>query len=177
MSLSMSATKPPAPGTASVSTSAVRFVLREGLDTDRAFVADAWLNTLRASNQESKRAEWHNFRAAKSHDIDGILDDKATKVRVAGPPDDDVTIYGFLVHRPPDLLHMLFVKKPFRLNGIANALLSGLVLEGATLTHWTRDMEHWLLDKYSEQNGYDGRGRAITRCKLKYDPNWREGMR
>lgn len=151
-------------------------IIREYAVGDRPLVADAWLNVLRSTSRETKRSEWHNFRSARGAEIDAILDDPRTKIRIAAPPDDDVTCFGFFVWRPPEVLHMIFVKKPFRRAGIARQLLEGVQVEGATFTHWTRDVAEWIFDKYTSETGKrDKWGNKILDYRLKYDPNWRMG--
>jgi hypothetical protein len=95
-------------------------------------------------------------------------------VKVATPPDDEVTVYGFLVHRPPDLLHMCFVKMPFRRDGIAHDLFAGVQVEGATCTEWTKDFSDWIRERFQAGFRRDKYGRKHPVYKLNYNPFFSE---
>lgn len=143
-------------------------------DTDRAFVADAWLNTLRGASTEAGTSDWSAFRAHHNRRIDHILDGPGTRVRVAGP--DDLVIRGFLVHNPSRrLVHMLFVRKSHRRQGIGRLLLSGVQLEGATFTEWSTFVERWILRKFSKAVGRDKYRAPIFESSLVYNPYFEEG--
>lgn len=155
----------------------LNFAIRNWSTTDRAFVADAWLNSLRAGTDEARVANWESFKAHRNRAIDAILDDKGTFVRIAAPPADELTIYGYLVGTrfeapSPPVLHMLFVKKPFRRQGVAGALLKGVPLEQAVCTQWTRDLGEWILRKSQKVDGHDRFGKPHLTGGLKYNPYW-----
>lgn len=157
-------------------------IVRDWNQSDRAFIADSWLNTLRAASLETRRADWQCWRAFHNQRIDGILDDERTRVRVVAPPDDEFTVYGFLVYREtttphdPGLLHMLFVKKPFRKDGMARDLLDGIDLEGMSFTEWTAEVEKWILARFEKFKGRDRWGKPIVESSLRYNPHWRMGV-
>lgn len=148
------------------------FVIRPYATTDRAFVADAWLNSLRAGTEEANSSDWQAFKARKNLLIDTILDDARTLVSIAAPKEDALTIYGYLVGRAPTTLHMLFVKKPFRRQGVATRLLTtaGVELGAATCTQWTRDLGEWILKKSQKPDGRDRFGKPHLSGGLKYNP-------
>lgn len=149
--------------------------IRNWTSTDRAFIADAWLHTLRGSSQEAKHAEWGSFCVHHNRCIDAILDDSSTSVSIAAPAGDDVTIFGYLVHSPVErLIHMAFVKKPFRRQGIAKKLLSGIKLEGSSFTQWSRDAENWILPKFMKSAGRDRLGKLKMLDGIIYNPYFYE---
>lgn len=153
------------------------FVFRPYVTTDRAFIADSWVNTLRAATDETARCDWQTFRAQKNAAVDRLLNDALTFIRIAAPPADELTIYGYLVGSrfeppTPPVLHMLFVKKPFRLQGVAAGLLkdSGVDLGQAICTQWTRDLGEWILKKSQKPDGRDRFGKPHLTGGLKYNP-------
>lgn len=150
----------------------LEFVTRPYVVTDRAFVADAWLNSLRAGTEEAGTSDWQAFKASKNALIDRVLDDARTHVLIAAPKDDALTIYGYLVGRAPSVLHMLFVKKPFRRQGVAKRLLTvaGVELGQAVCTQWTRDLGEWILKKSQTPDGRDRFGKPHMSGGLKYNP-------
>lgn len=153
----------------------LQFIVRPYAATDRAFVADSWLNSLRAGTEESKVADWQSFKAKKNAHIDRILDDPRTTVRIAAPAGDDLTIYGYLVGRSPAVLHMLFVKKPFRRQGVASKLIDDakVNLPNAICTEWTADLGDWILKKTQQQLAASGMRAPRTTGGLTYNP-WEE---
>ncbi len=148
------------------------FIIRPYTATDRALVADSWLNSLRAGTEESKVADWQAFKAQKNAMIDRVLDDARTTVQIAAPKDDELTIYGYLVGRAPAVMHMLFVKKPFRRQGVATRLLAvaGVKLDEAVCTQWTADLGEWILKKSQRRDGSDRYGKPHMTGGLKYNP-------
>ncbi len=146
-------------------------IIRPYTPTDRAFIADAWLNTLRAATVESRETDWDAFRTNSFKRIDGIIDDSTTTIRVAAPPDDEITLYGFIA-TGPKAIHMLFVKKPFRKQGIGRQLLAGLNMNDVVFTHWSRDFGEWIILKFQKPAGVDkhGRPRLIFKSGFKYNP-------
>lgn len=147
------------------------FSIRTATDSDRAFIADAWLNTIRAGTEETRRAEWDSFRSHHHARIDTILDDARTSVRIAAPAGDDVTIYGYMVFRPDEpVIHMLFVKKPFRRMGVATKLLGGHELDGVAFTQWSCMLTEWILPKLRKPYARNKYGQVIFKEGLRYNP-------
>jgi hypothetical protein len=140
----------------------------------RALVADSWAKTIRGSSREKRKIQEASFFAHYNRRIDAILDDRRTEVRVATPPGDDFMVYGYLVFRPPQLFHMLFVKAPMRRHGIARALLHGLELTGAVFTEWSRDLEEWIVPKLSKVVGRDRFDRPRYETTIVYNPHFLE---
>lgn len=158
--MSESRTAAPIPGAVSSSTGALEYVIRAGGHEDLPFVADAWVMTLRALNRAAKRANKATFFRHHHKVVEQILKLPDTQIRVAHPPDDTFTVYGFAVLQP-GIVHMTYVKGLFRRIGIAKRLLSGIKTQGLTYTQMTRDI-YWIHDKYPG---------------LVYDPFWDEDSR
>lgn len=147
------------------------FILRPYTPSDRAFVVDSWVSTLRAATEETRFSDRDAFREYHWKRIDGLLDDKRMAIRVAAPPDDDVTIYGYLAEFSPDMLHMLFVKKPFRRQGVAKRLLEGHNLQSAVFTQWSLAVPKWILPKLLRPDGTkDRHGNAHYQKGIRYNP-------
>lgn len=141
---------------------------------NRAFIADSWTKTLRGSTKERRKAQESSFFGHFNKHVDALLDDELTRVRIATPPGDELMLYGYLVHRPPDLLHMLYVKVPFRRRGIARRLLEGVEVKGAVLTQWSADLADWILPKLSRVVGRDRFDRPRYETGVVYNPYWLE---
>lgn len=125
----------------------IDFVVRPGTEQDWAMVADAWANSHRASSRATKLSEPAAFFRHHHRIIDGVLHAPSTEVRIVAPPDDDFTVLGFAVLQPR-LVHMVYVKKPFRRLGLARKLLEGVRLEECQFSYWTRDVGEWIHDKF-----------------------------
>lgn len=136
----------------------LHYVIRLGGKTDWPMVADAWVNSHKASSRATKLSEPGRFFKHHHRIIDGVLKDEETEVRVAAPPDDDFTVFGFAVLQR-GLIHMVYVKKPFRRLGLARKLLTGIRLDETAFTYWTRDVGEWIHDKFP---------------KMKFNPHWSE---
>lgn len=88
---------------------------------------------------------------------------KACEVRIAAEPD----LHGF-VERPrlygcavlePDCIHMVYVVKPFRRQGIARRLLASVDIGSRWFSTHTQDVTNWIREKYPG---------------MKYRPFWME---
>jgi hypothetical protein len=159
--MSESRTAAPLTGATSVSTSsALEYVVRPGGKADLPMVADAWVLTLRALNRAAKRANKATFFRHHHRVVERILQQPDTQIRIAAPPDDDFTVYGFAVLQP-GIVHMTYVKGLFRKIGMAKRLLADMKPNGLTYTQMTRDI-YWIHEKYPG---------------LVYDPFWDEDAR
>lgn len=134
------------------------YIVRPGGESDWPMVADAWVQSHRASSRATKISEAGTFFPHHHRMVDRLLKAEDLEVRVAAPRDDDFTAYGFAVLQP-GLCHMVYVKMPFRRLGIAKRLLSGIQTEGLVFTYWTSAVGEWIYDKYPG---------------LKYNPFWSE---
>lgn len=120
------------------------YIVRAGTQADEGFIAQCWADTFRGSSPRMKRlADTSLFNKFVYRRIEKIL--KTAKVKVAGPQASDI-IYGYSVMEP-ELLHMVYVRKPWRRMGIAKALLKGVSLESCAWTTPSQDMS-WVCDKY-----------------------------
>lgn len=123
------------------------FDVRAGLESDWAFCADAWVQSLRAASREARAVPKELFFPHWHQRVAALL--ASRQVRVAGPPGDTDTIYGFLVVGPrPDAVEFCYVKSAFRRLGIAKALLGDMLQKPVLCTHWTRELGEWILPRY-----------------------------
>lgn len=143
------------------STAKLEYVVRPGTEGDHPFVARSWVMSLRALDRFSKRAHTPTFFRHHHVAVGNLLRRPEVKVRIAAPPDDDFTVLGFAVIQPPAIVHMVYVKAPFRRIGMASRLLAGAKSKGLTYTQVTRDVRDWIHDKYPG---------------LVFDPFWDEDM-
>lgn len=89
------------------------------------FVFDYWLESFRlahAAGPIPMDLYWPVYREV----IKRLIDKPTVDVLGAYNPDDGDQFYGFLVRqrRSPPIVHYLYVKKPFRRNGIAKILMT-----------------------------------------------------
>lgn len=124
---------------------ALGYVVRAGLPSDTDFIARSWALEFRASEGWVRRIEEDFVTRCIYPRIQSIL--SRAKVRIAGPPEDDATVYGFAVLEPA-LVHMVYVRRAWRRMGIATALLAGLNLGHHKWTTQTRDWLEWGRHKY-----------------------------
>lgn len=118
--------------------------LRKGLPSDEGFVARSWAETVRGSAWQHRVIDSAAFSKAH-YDFAGRLL-KRCALTVAGPPDDDTTIYGFML-REPGTVHLVFVTKPWRRLGIASQLLERAHADDSH-TLWTQDWAQWGRDRW-----------------------------
>jgi GNAT superfamily N-acetyltransferase len=88
------------------------------------------------------------FKRFCHHSIEGIL--KRAEVRIASPPGDDFTAYGYAVLEP-GIIHFVFVRPSWRKMGIAKRLLEGVDVSTSTITTWSPDVSGfsgWIRNKY-----------------------------
>jgi GNAT superfamily N-acetyltransferase len=106
-------------------TAGALFTLRAGVDGDRPFVFRSWINSHRESAlARSMRAYDHD------HGLHGLivelLERRGARLVVACATEAPSVILGWAVVTDPDALHYVFVKRPFRRQGIASALLGDI---------------------------------------------------
>jgi GNAT superfamily N-acetyltransferase len=122
---------------------------------DVAFVIDGWLNGYWPDCPCSlvmPKAEW--FR--RWHVVvENALVDERNRCLVACDAERPSCLFGFIVARPPDVLHWVYVKQTYRGNGF-----SRLLQEGAGVTGRVR------FSSWSE----GARRMAFANPELTYDP-------
>lgn len=132
------------------------YIIRNYTPTDAPFVSQAWIDAFRCSSNRMKRIEPTVFNRFCHKMVRRIL--QRAEVRIASPPNDGITIYGFAVLEPkasPLFLHMVFVRKVWRKLGIGKALLKGINLGEGADWKWTTvtgDVDAWLRNKYDMDN-------------------------
>lgn len=115
------------------------FVIRPGVLEDNDFIAKSWAETFRWSEHWVACISPGRFARCVYPAIRRILE--RAQVRVAAPPNDDTTVYGFAVLEP-DVVHCVYVRIAWRRIGIARELLHGLEL---AKMDWGTQSRDWLL--------------------------------
>ena len=99
--------------------------VRDALAEDKPFVIDAWLMSFRQSHFAGPISA-KRYRDIYSVEISDLILRPQSHVRVAYNRENTGQIFGFLCfeegHKFP-VVHYLYVKKPFRLMGIAMMLM------------------------------------------------------
>lgn len=97
---------------------------------DVGFVIHGWLEGYWADCPCSlvmHKAEWFK----RWHTVvENALADERNRCLVACDVDRESSLFGFIVARPPDVVHWLYVKQPYRGNGLSRLLQSGAGLAG-----------------------------------------------
>jgi hypothetical protein len=130
------------------------FVVRAGTESDVPFICKSWLETLRSSH-EARAVDSASFSRHHLAIISRILKRPGVQVRIAAPPDDDFTVYAFVVMEPGKI-HLAYTRKAWRRMGIAKELLQDQKLSEMSFSTWSPDVQHWAFEKY----------------RMQYVPNW-----
>lgn len=123
------------------------YTLRAARPEDLNFILSTWLRNYRFSSPFAKNItntvyyKWHEKL------VKAILTRPSTWVTVACDPTDTNVVYGYIVAETQDVnvLHYIYVKKPFRGFGIGKALMDANTVN--EYTHAVYDLQ-WALDKY-----------------------------
>lgn len=106
--------------------------MRSLLDTDKAFIYSTWLRGLYHGDSWYNQIDKTSFFTNYAKVVDVILSRPDTTVRVLCDPEDEDTIYGYII-LGQNLIHWCHVKEPWRLKGYANLLLGNQKID--TVTH------------------------------------------
>ena len=113
------------------------FRIRAGSLEDRAYVLKSWFEGARATTNWCL-GDGHVFFAEHGRVLEAILE--RAVVRVAHVPSESAAILGFAVLEPdaaPPVLHWVHVRGQCRGQGIARALLSGILSRPEVhCSHW-----------------------------------------
>ena len=97
-------------------------VIRNAVMTDRSFVLSSWLKSYRKARYfdgwDNKR--YYSDENGYQHRIKQILNRVETRLVVAHFEEDPDEILGWAAGEPPDGLHYVYVKQPFRNSGTPN---------------------------------------------------------
>lgn len=98
------------------------FKVRQAKSDDVNFIYSTWLRCYKHDSPLTKYTKREVFFEAHQKLLDKILTKKEIKVAVAVSKDDDDLIFGFLAYEPK-IIHFVYVKEPFRKEGIARKLI------------------------------------------------------
>lgn len=128
---------------------AIRFYNR-AIDED--FVYSTYLKSY-AQSISCRAIPLDLYNAGARRRLDRLLNSD-TNILIAHPPETPEMIYGWLALRDEQVVHYIYVKRPYRQQGIAKALLAPQLggLEPTLYTH--RGSEIWLEKKLREDPQY-----------------------
>jgi GNAT superfamily N-acetyltransferase len=106
---------------------------------DTAYMMRAMKEVLRGSPGWRWATDTDIYREL-NHRCDALLHRLGALVACNPDPNHEDQLLGFAIVERPSTCHFVYVLKPYRGNGIAKALLSGLALP-IVATHWTNDCE------------------------------------
>lgn len=130
------APKPPTPG----------WVLRPGEPDDLNFIRATWLRGYKHASRFARPIPSEIYFRRHHEVVEAILRRPTTSVEIASHPDAPSVILGYLV-REGDVVHYVYVKKPFRRFGIGRALMTPLLGRPFFFTHLTSDGEAILAER------------------------------
>ena len=126
--------------------------LREMLPDDFSFIRSSWCKSLRSGSYYHHSIPEKTFYAAHKAGINDTLEN--AKCLVATPANEPNIIVGYLVYeeRGSDeyvVLHYCYVKKMFRMMGLANLLISIASKDRQLIaTHYTNKIKKLVFNPY-----------------------------
>lgn len=130
------------------------FAFRPMSKADEAFIYNSWLKSYRDS--PTVRSVPNSLYFAAHHDvIEQLLSSPTANVIIACNPEDPEQIYGYGVG-DVGVIHWIYVKHPFRGNGLGRALEQRLVgtADAVTYTHRVKTTDRLIRDKNYTYNPY-----------------------
>lgn len=116
------------------------YTIRPAIPSDLNFIFSTWSKSYRYNSKLGRLCRNSIFFPAFQKVMDHLLG--ISPVNVASS-DDGLTIYGYIVYQPPNILHYVYVKDAFAKLGIAWALLGASFQDVSqyTVTHLSDDGE------------------------------------
>lgn len=133
------------------------FVIRPHTQSDEGFLARSFVDTARGAHLSTRKVDAGLFNALHYVLAKDML--SSSTVRVAAPPDDETTIYGFSILQD-GMVRCVYVKKAWRRLGIMRRLLEGVPLKDTAFSLWSQDVSNWIWEKVCVPNG------------MRYVPYW-----
>jgi GNAT superfamily N-acetyltransferase len=136
-------------------------LIREAIESDHAFILATWLRSAYAAtsktvndNKVIKLIKPDIFFREHQELIKQILSDNKTFTYVACAEDYQDQLFGYIcVHG--DCLHYLYVKQPYRKNGVATKLIEEIGSDSIiNHSHWSGDFVHLSRKIKSSYNPY-----------------------
>lgn len=116
--------------------------LREMLIEDMGYILKSWKETMKRSPSMRWARDPEIYRALNVR-CDKLLETHSALVACNPEPEHEKQIIGWAcIDREANVAHYVYVLKPYRRNGVARILLSGLQ-EPISCSQWSADCE-WL---------------------------------
>ncbi len=109
--------------------------LRDATPEDESFIFSSWLVSFRENGDWPRRISKGRYFAEHKITVMKLL--AVSSTLVACNPDKPGQILGYVVHQGRNILHWLYVKEPFRRDGLATRLLTEAQATDADCSHWT----------------------------------------
>jgi GNAT superfamily N-acetyltransferase len=148
--------------------------IRPARDSDRNYIVKSWVRSMSGQFPYSRMSAKGVNKYAKR--VSALLDTGVTVV--ACDPENDDVVYGFACGESGEYLgvesptlHFVWVRKPFRRNGIGTSLVRTIFPAGEPLiyTHITKDIHHANLEEawnLVEFDPYYIEGALYSRARL-----------
>lgn len=134
------------------------FVLfRDMTKEDESFIFDSWIKSY-INSDESKHVPKNVYYPMQHKVVEDTIN--STNVKIAHHFEDINHVLGYIVYENEEpntcIVHWLFVKKPFRKNGIGNKLWQSITEDAVKVFHTHSSFTHnKIKDKFkSEYNPY-----------------------
>lgn len=95
--------------------------IRPAIPEDDPIIYDSWARSLADELEIHNLDERRRFVSGHKHIISALL--SRSRTLVAASRKDPLSVYGWVCHEGPTILHFVFVKKDFRRGRIATRLL------------------------------------------------------
>lgn len=131
------------------------WLLREVGPSDRGYVFSTWRKTARTHLRwlrDVPDAVYDDRRHGYARHVEAILERcedptaKAARAIVACDPEDPEILYGYAVVEG-DAIHMVYVRGPFRRQGVARSMLAALGITAPTTC--TTDVPRWVRERFA----------------------------
>jgi len=122
--------------------------IRPAQPDDIPFIYSVWLRSYRHDSPITRYIKQETFFKEHQRLLDRLMLRQSVKVTICCSESDPALIFGFMAYETPNIIHFIYVKKPFRGEGFAKLLIKsqGIVLEQCQTTHLT----YGLLDMWKE---------------------------
>ena len=131
--------------------------VRSFKETDRDFIIKSVLFSFMNGSKEIQKINRDSYMHGHNKVLNNLLD--KCDCLIACDPEDSDLIYGFVIFGETptyDILHYIYVRKPFRKNAYAKSLLENVHRKNQlSLTHLTDDFKPARLKKYWEKVIFD----------------------
>lgn len=122
----------------------IEIEVRGAYPSDLEYLLKTWLRTHFRSSRFAEHIPKEIYYPKHHAMIERILLKSKTSILIAHPQGEPDILLGYLVceNQIDPVVHFIFVKKQFRLLGIAKQMLKKASIDKGYFTHWTKWTDH-----------------------------------